>query len=763
MKEKESQLVSWLYKKFLIFLFLSLAVVTILSYALYAVADRKIKEIQFQKNEVEIHYFIRDIDEIFKNAESIGDQITNNLILSGILAQDFNIRNYSSVVSLKNIRFFQESVLEAYPDVLDIRTYHLKNGICISTTTITTFDPDSLAALQEQGFFSKRHWIDPGMELGFEKQNQNSRLLIPVYGYNQSLDCLIVVEMDNDHIYRQISTDTMDSDMIVGILDAEGRNILSQYLNQSRGFQKEWVRGRDGQRIENSPDGDYLVTEESSKVNGWKYAVAVPERKVTSGIDSVRRLVVGIAVLFCILIIIVLICLANQLILPFKSINEFLYHIENQEQTGEKNQLQVLDYRIRDVVRQLELEKSKNQSMKESLEQNERTLRPYALYKLLFGDFSDKEGMRNRLEQLGMEFSAYCVFVIEFDMEGKESRFELGNTEETREKLLTGAEHILRAFLKDSAFSMEMVPVVRPVSYRIYGVTDLYETAELKTRLQFYQNLLLQYFHCTSMIGIGNPVAEIEEVTKSRENAEKILKYRFILGSGHVFDAHDIEAADNPTYMREVNYGKHYLLEGLKNCNPGEIRKIIQGYLDIMKNSHLFLDYEYGCKDTINVIYEAMLERNVENREIFTKLIQYFSRFEQTFPDLESFITIITKDLEEVLNDNPDSHYSKPVKQALEIIWRDYQKDLSLQDVADALGISPQYLSKLFKEEKGQSFKEYLTSLKMQKARELIESTEFSLQEIAAYVGYNDYKHFSVIFKKHFGMTASAYRKNVRP
>ena len=75
------------------------------------------------------------------------------------------------------------------------------------------------------------------------------------------------------------------------------------------------------------------------------------------------------------------------------------------------------------------------------------------------------------------------------------------------------------------------------------------------------------------------------------------------------------------------------------------------------------------------------------------------------------------------------------------------------------MNLSPYYFSKLFKEETGENFIEYLTKLRIQKAKELLVDKEKSMKEICGQVGYSDPNYFSRIFKKSVGVTPTEYRE----
>lgn len=91
--------------------------------------------------------------------------------------------------------------------------------------------------------------------------------------------------------------------------------------------------------------------------------------------------------------------------------------------------------------------------------------------------------------------------------------------------------------------------------------------------------------------------------------------------------------------------------------------------------------------------------------------------------------------------------------------FRDSETDLNL--VARSIGISPAYLSRLMKQELGMSFKDFLTSLRINEAIVLMRSTSRSISEIADMVGYKSQHYFSTAFKNIMGISPSEHRKNI--
>ena len=102
---------------------------------------------------------------------------------------------------------------------------------------------------------------------------------------------------------------------------------------------------------------------------------------------------------------------------------------------------------------------------------------------------------------------------------------------------------------------------------------------------------------------------------------------------------------------------------------------------------------------------------------------------------------------------------STVIDRAKHYIEARYNKDISLDDVSREVDISPYYFSKIFKEETGENFIEYVTNIRMAKAKELLQDSGLSMKEICAQVGYSDPNYFSRTFKKNVGVTPTEYKE----
>ncbi|MDO4864951.1 MAG: AraC family transcriptional regulator [Clostridia bacterium] len=113
------------------------------------------------------------------------------------------------------------------------------------------------------------------------------------------------------------------------------------------------------------------------------------------------------------------------------------------------------------------------------------------------------------------------------------------------------------------------------------------------------------------------------------------------------------------------------------------------------------------------------------------------------------------------LNDSPtDIHTTDPqIVHAARFIAEQYMNDITLQDIADAVGFSPNYLSRKFREATGIRLHEYLVFMRLNHAAMELVSTQDSIITIALRCGFSDSNYFKDCFKKKYGLTPREYRK----
>jgi AraC-like DNA-binding protein len=106
-----------------------------------------------------------------------------------------------------------------------------------------------------------------------------------------------------------------------------------------------------------------------------------------------------------------------------------------------------------------------------------------------------------------------------------------------------------------------------------------------------------------------------------------------------------------------------------------------------------------------------------------------------------------------------DAPHASALKRAERFIWENYQKKITLNEAAEAAGLSPAYFSTVFKQEMGESFSQYLNRFRIEAACSALLNTELDISNIAQVCGYDDSSWFSKIFKSQTGMSPAQFRK----
>lgn len=267
--------------------------------------------------------------------------------------------------------------------------------------------------------------------------------------------------------------------------------------------------------------------------------------------------------------------------------------------------------------------------------------------------------------------------------------------------------------------------------------------------------------------GIGKPVEDISGLAVSFQEAGRVFAYRYILDESRILDYRDIAQAgqlqdDGMDLDNILHLNKKKAEEFLRSGSKKDIHYFVEEYLRCISNdsrsSLLFRQYIVVDMYYIAVAFAQEMGFGRENiAEPFNDKLRLnmLSSFEQ----IRQYIEEIFGHVIDLRDNISSSKFNDIINRAKTYINDNYTNDkLSLNQVASHVYLCPTYFSAIFSQKTGQTFIQYLTDLRMSKAKELLKCTDMKTAEIAYAVGYKDPHYFSYLFKKTQNCTPKQYR-----
>lgn len=207
-----------------------------------------------------------------------------------------------------------------------------------------------------------------------------------------------------------------------------------------------------------------------------------------------------------------------------------------------------------------------------------------------------------------------------------------------------------------------------------------------------------------------------------------------------------------------------YSLDSLKNewlylLNHSEVNKFrdsVVRFLDYKKNAddlnrEMLMRIHQAVSE---LILSYMVNNNINSKEVFDEEFSY-TDFMYCWENCDEFKKAINMVVDKLYAKGDGGDIIVDIEKYIE---RNINKEILVTEIADYIGLNAEYLTRIFKKEKGVSIKKYIDNKKIMRAKELLEKTDFSVTDISDRVGYSSYNNFSRAFKTHTGVSPTSYR-----
>lgn len=390
-------------------------------------------------------------------------------------------------------------------------------------------------------------------------------------------------------------------------------------------------------------------------------------------------------------------------------------------------------------------------------------------FEALVSGSMDMMEIYRRSEKLGLDIvaEAYNVLIFTMNCEEDFSGQREGYSEWEAESL-----ELLEEFFSENTSAMLFRCNIFSYGVLIKGQK---ETIEENTRscVSEIQRILdrkeqkRQWF-----VAAGEPVERLSQIQKSCYSASRAFSQRYLYDENILY--YDEMASmekknvteDDSTYLQKVD---------VNALNPVILQKFLSnGLLEETENFVKDYFYAIGQEPLESLVFRNYVTLNVRFSVMsFLKEIGCDTRtleqedtadvLSESSKSLENAIAYAEKIISQAIalrDQNSGNKNRSILKTAVDFIDSHYmEEDMSLNKAANAANVSANHFSALFSQNMGQTFIEYLTNLRMNKAKEYLRCTSMRSSEIAGEIGYKDAHYFSYLFKKTQGMTPSDYRK----
>lgn len=304
---------------------------------------------------------------------------------------------------------------------------------------------------------------------------------------------------------------------------------------------------------------------------------------------------------------------------------------------------------------------------------------------------------------------------------------------------------------------------VGPIGQDVYMVLlldrkeDEYGSRLLSIRLLTeMKEELLRDMHININAGIGNVCSSATQIYNSFLQAKIALKYDLTPGS--IVSYGDI---DKETHPKVYPLNKEKLLyESIVTGDEKNARSLIDELLEwMMINISPIERFRQRVYELLLVLVrEAVINSNLTEIIADTEELRKMLFLLDTEKEIRSYAKKYVIEKLNEINAVKISRANSLMTVVTDYIENNYPKDISLEGLAEIVKISPFYLSKLFKQETGENFIDYITGVRMRKARELLSDPFNNIKEVCFMVGYRDPNYFARVFKKTCGVTPTEFK-----
>ncbi|MDO7907690.1 AraC family transcriptional regulator [Paenibacillus sp. JX-17] len=516
-------------------------------------------------------------------------------------------------------------------------------------------------------------------------------------------------------------------------------------VDYSSNITKIWsLRAESGSFEENADSGSSVVSYRLLPTTGWMICSIVPADLLYEESIVLQRVILGVC-LFALLLGIGMSGILAKV--SYSPIRRLVHKIR--DLTGHSPDPMTNEYRIIDTAF-ISLS-DKLSSMEENLQSSSSMMKRHVMLNMLQGGYT-REELAEELRVLGIsqEHTYYCCLLL--DMTARHAALPSDHGQNIQQ--LTS--RLQSVCCPDSRIMVEELP-----DHRLAIILGTYEAAD--AQLERLSDFLLgdgELPHAGCPLSWGCWVKEMSDIHLSCHEARTLLKYAYFLPEQTVLkDRSLLERENNAEEIPPTILSK--FREQLSARHPLETLMVVDQLITTLREGPYPADYCHFVLANTVFVYSDYLKSIRYQHPAGANLDLYHQYL--AISHVHMFRDWLADSIATFMNQaekrNSDRALSA-IESAKQYIENHLPEDLSLEMVSSKVFISSKYLSRLFKEELGVTYTDYVTSRRMERARMLIENNTMTIEQIAGMVGYGTPAYFIKRFKDRYGCTPGHYMRN---
>lgn len=396
------------------------------------------------------------------------------------------------------------------------------------------------------------------------------------------------------------------------------------------------------------------------------------------------------------------------------------------------------------------------------MEENETEIKRRLFNDMVSGNLSIAKVLEKGKEY-GLELSAkfYQILLFKYNINNKDEIYshEILELEKEINSINSRYDNII---MFDRA--------IEGVAFLIKGDSSEHFDTTREAFISGLKEIMAKYPQVRYFGGIGTQVDRLTALSQCYENAARAFSYRFIFENNDIINSNQISSFrqqdDDDNVLSELELESLDLKKAeafLKSGEADEITYFIDEFLisigSASEKSFLFKQYIImNIYFTVVAFLKEIGSHDITIEEPFKGLegIKEMYYNNQKAKDYIFRIFSVAIERRDTLR---NKRYHRIIDQAKEYINEHFaDEDISLNETAAYVNLSPSHFSSVFSKETGKSFIRYLTDLRMSKAREMLKCTDMLISDISMAVGYKDSHYFSYLFKKAHSCSPMQYR-----